>query len=188
MKRQDGSLSSIKEEYVQINHLSRLDLNFKVCKWSDGKLFCPSTISAPTWIVLMGKKVTTWLEGTHVCRHSSLQRAICCLLSAQHFSPLTFNLPLFLVFRAPPDSGAENWRQFAVRLMQSYGHRNKSHTCPPPPYTSANTLSPLLTASFFVILNSWLTQDAASRFACLPQEPIRNTAAVHTTALVPLLT
>lgn len=102
-------------------------------------------------------------------------------LSICHFSS-SFVLP------PPSDSGAENWRQFAVRLMQSYGHRNKSHTCPPPPYTSANTLSLLLTASFFVILNSWLAQDTASCFSCSPQEPIRNTAAVHTTALVPLLT
>lgn len=42
----------------------------------------------------MGKK--QWIEGTHVCRHSSLQKAIWCLLSAQHASSLTLNLSPFI--------------------------------------------------------------------------------------------
>lgn len=53
-----------------------------------------SMCTTQAWTVLMGKK--QWTEGTHVCRHSSPQRAIWCLLflsplSLSHFQSVTFH-------------------------------------------------------------------------------------------------
>lgn len=82
---------------------------------------------------------------THPCKE--LFGVFCSLdtlplsLSICHFSS-SFIYPLFKV------SYVKTWPQFALGLMQSYGHGSKSHT-----WTRTHSL--FLTAFSFVILNSW---------------------------------
>lgn len=98
------------------------------------------------------------LEGTHVCRHSTLQKAIWCLLPTQHSPSFSLTVCHFLstsLFRP----AAETRAQFAPGLMQCYGHSNKSHTWMPGTHTHTHARALFQATFFVVILNSWLCQN-----------------------------
>lgn len=120
------------------------------------------------------------LEGTHVCRHSTPQKAIWCLPSTQHSPSFSLTVCHFLSTSLFWPA-AETRPQFAPGLMQCYGHSNKSHTWMPGTHTRSfeppSSLSSLIHA---------LSQPV-SYFTCCLQESINNTSVLHTTALAPLL-
>lgn len=161
--------------------LSRLDLNFKVFARGDGKLFWPSCDLGSAPVVLMGKKPRCALRAlTSADTHPRKELSAVCRPPDTPSPPLTFNLPLSADPRtqAPFRTGGAggSWWRFAAGLMQSYGRGNKSHTRAPPPCASANTHSSPLPQALVDILNSWLTQDELSRFACSLQESISDNA------------